>query len=131
MLDGIDKFSGSTLKQRDDLLALILAASGSGTEKELENAAFTAKYINGLFRVLKSGTGNPDITNLDHIKADLSSNLEKLKEQLITILSGDELLKERIKSKYLAMSQPSFISLQELLHDLEWTKKYLNHEKRK
>jgi hypothetical protein len=130
-VDEIEIYSGNQLKRKDDLLTLIKLGF-SGDKKELiEELSFTAKYVQGLFRVLERTAGNPDIHNTGRIKADLSDNLEKVKEKIDQIIIfADDPVKIYFRETYLQLSQTGLFNLTELLHDLEWTKKYLNQVKR-
>jgi len=129
-LNEVDNLSNSSLKRRDDLLSIFQITFENSLEDQLEQITFTAKFIWGLLSVLKSGKENPEIENLVNIKKDLAVNIGKVKEELNHIIEKDALLKFRFEAEYFAMNQASFQSLNELLHDLEWTKKYLNIQKR-
>ncbi|MBZ0198975.1 MAG: hypothetical protein K8H86_03840 [Ignavibacteriaceae bacterium] len=130
LLDEIDTLSNLTLKRRDDLFALFQVAAEAGLENELEETAFTAKYVMGLLRVIKVGSQNPGAADIENVKKDLTSNLEKVKGEIRHIIKKDELLKVRFESEYFTMNQTAFSALNELLFDLEWTKKYYNILKR-
>ena len=49
-------------------------------EDLIEELSFTSKYVQGLFRVLKQGSANPEVQNIEQIKNDISANLEKVKD---------------------------------------------------
>lgn len=130
ILDEVDRLSNFSLKRRDDLFTIIQLASENGLENHLNEVTFNAKYIMGLLRVLKSVSEKPEVNEFEHVKKDLSASFEKVKEQLKHIIQKDELLNVRFEAEYFSMNQTSFNSLTELLHDLEWTKKYFNIQKR-
>ena len=127
----IEKYSGNRLKRKEDLSTLIGLAYASNKNDLIEDLCFTAKYVQGLFRVLKQAAVNADIQNTAQIKTDLSDNLEKVKSKIEEILlNADKTTSDYFRETYLELSQNSLFSLTELMNDLEWTKKYLNQVKR-
>ncbi|MFO7444745.1 MAG: hypothetical protein R6W90_00185 [Ignavibacteriaceae bacterium] len=128
----VDEFSGNNLKRRVDLQIIFEETLNKGKDKLLEELAFTAKYIQGLIRILKDGSKNPDVNSLDHVKNDLTSNMKKIVVQLKEAITGtDGSTKQYFERTYFELSQQGFMNLNDLLSDLEWTKKYLNDQKRK
>jgi len=131
LIEEIEEYSGNKLKRKEDLSTLIRLAYSNNQNETVEELSFTAKYVQGLFRVLKQAAGNSEIQNTDRIKTDLSNNLGKVKEMIETLLSNaEESTKDNFRSIYLGLSQNCLFNLIELLSDLEWTKKYLNQVKR-
>lgn len=131
-LDDIEKFSGKSLNKKDDLAAIIEVYKSSKKFEDFENLSFTGKYVNGLFRVLANSTKIPEVENVDHIKKDLSENMEKVISQLKEITSYmNEKNKMLIEENYLKLSQSSLQNLKQLVEDLDSIKKYLNFLKRK
>lgn len=127
-----EKFINKNLKQRDDLFEIVETYSLLNDVKGFEEFCFTGKYVNGLFRVLTNSSSIPEVTNIDHVKKDISENLEKINFELIRIsksLSTES--KERIENKYLKLSSESLQNLKYLIEDLDHLKKYINHLKRK
>ncbi len=130
-IDEVNSFSNNQLKRKEDLQKIYNESLTNNTTHLFEEMSFTAKYINGLMKVLKSGIHNPEVQSLEHVKKDLTSNLNKLVEQISHILlhSEDE-MKNYFNENYLKMTQDSFQKLNELITDLDWTKKFLNDFKR-
>ncbi len=127
----VEKFSGINLNKKAELLRVYEECLKTGKEKVFEDLAFTAKYLRGLMRVLQNGSNNPHVNSLEQIKKDFSSNIKKVKEQIQDIISNsDEQLKKHFDENYFEMSQAGLTNLNELLSDLEWTKMYLNDQKR-
>lgn len=127
-----EKFINTNLKQRDDLFEIVETYSLLNDVKGFEEFCFTGKYVNGLFRVLTNSSSIPEVTNIDHVKKDISENLEKINLELSRIsksLSTES--KERIENKYLKLSGESLQNLKYLIEDLDHLKKYINHLKRK
>ena len=131
-LDAVEKFSGKSLNKKDDLADIIEAYKSSKKFEDFENLSFTGKYVNGLFKVLANSTKIPEVENVDHIKKDLSENMEKVISQLKEITSYmNEKNKMLIEENYLKLSQSSLQNLKQLVEDLDSIKKYLNFLKRK
>lgn len=132
IVDEIEKFSNTGLNHKDALAFLIQSAQAAGKAELIEQAAFTAKYVRGLMRVLKDGAKNPEVKSLDHVTKDLTDNMKKVTAQLKEIASTAEsaYLKD-FENTYLRLNSESFSNLNSLLADLEWTKIYLNDLKRK
>jgi len=127
----IDDFSGYKLSARDDLQRLFDISLNENNEKLFEETIFTAKYVLGLMRVMKKGTSNPEIESLDHVKKDLTVNMEKVVGQIRELISGsNEVDKKYFEDNFLQMNPEAFQNLNKLLEDLEWTKKFMNDLKR-
>ena len=131
-LDDVEKFSGKSLNKKDDLADIFEAYKSSKNFEDFESLSFTGKYVNGLFKVLANSTKIPEVENVDHIKKDLSENMEKVISQLKEITSFiNEKNKMLIEEDYLKLSQSSLQNLRLLVEDLDIVKKYLNFLKRK
>jgi hypothetical protein len=131
-LDDVEKFSGKSLNKKDDLADIIEAYKSSKKFEDFEILSFTGKYVNGLFKVLENSTKIPEVENVDHIKKDLSENMEKVFSQLKEITSYmNAKNKMLIEENYLKLSQSSLQNLKQLVEDLDFIKKYLNFLKRK
>ena len=127
----VENFSKTKLKRKAELIRIFEEAAKQNKLKTFEELTFTAKYVQGLLRVVKKGAGNPEIKNIDSIKNDFSSNMNKVVEQLKTITSdSDEEMKKYFDENFFQLSQESFMNLNELLNDLEWVKMYSNSLKR-
>ena len=82
-------------------------------------------------KVMKMGQENSEVKSLEHVKTDLTKNMEKVVEQIREIISNSSKSdKDYIEKNFLEMSPDAFKNLNELLADLDWTKKYLNDLKR-
>ncbi len=128
----VEKFSHSKLKRKIELLRIYEEALKFNNEKEFEDLAFTAKYVQGLLRVVKTGTINPEVQNIEQIKKDFSDNMNKTVDQIKKIIAGaGEDLKQHFEKTFFELTQDSFINFSELLSDLEWAKMYMNEIKRR
>lgn len=131
IIEEIDEFSQYKLNKKTDLKTLYSLAVTEGKVKLFEELSFTAKYADGLMRVLKTGMSNPDIKSLDHIKKDFTHNMQKIVDQMKEIVAiADEQIKRYFEITYFDMSQQGMQNLTLILSDLEWAKKYFNMQKR-
>jgi hypothetical protein len=140
LLDHLSKFSGLRLKNLQDLALLIELSHGR--EKILDDASFTAKYLNGLGRVLQKGIPPPPPVDGDKAKTiepdamlkirnEYKQNLKKLSEQLKDLTSKLERKeKDRFHSRFLSPTRESIGNLTNLIYDLSWLKIYKNKLKR-
>jgi hypothetical protein len=130
-LDDVEKFSSKSLNKKNDLTIIIEAIDTDEKFKDFENLSFTGKYVNGLLRVLKSSTKIPEVENIDHIKKDLSENMEKVISQLKEITSSmNDMDKKFFEENYFQLSQSTMQNLQLLVEDFDGIKRYLNLIKR-
>jgi hypothetical protein len=130
VVDQIDEFSQHQLIKKTDLKTLYHLSVEKGNEKAFEDLSFTAKYVKGLIRVLKTGTSNPDVKSLEHIRKDFTHNMQKVVDQMKElVVNADEQIKTYFDSAYFELSNQSMQNLNLLLSDLEWSKKYFNERK--
>lgn len=131
VLEEVEKFVQKPLNKLGDVRLIIESCNETNNYNLFEKLSFTGKYVNGLMHVLKNSKDLPEVNSVEHIKKDLSENLEKiisiLKEITLNYNENDKLVFEE---KYLRLSQNSFSNLQLLVEDLDSIKKYLNYLKR-
>jgi len=131
IIEEIDEFSQFKLNKKTDLKTLYSLTVMEGKGKIFEELSFTAKYAEGLMRVLKTGISNPEVKSLDHIKKDFTHNMQKIVDQMKEIVANaDEQIKRYFEITYFDMSQQGMQNLTLILSDLEWAKKYFNMQKR-
>lgn len=131
LLNDVEIFSDSLLKRKADLQRIIDESLQHNFGGELEELSFTGKYVQGLKRVLQKGADFQEIDNLDHVKKDLTENMEKVIEGIRELLiHSSESNKRYFEDTYLSLTPKCFQNLNDFLEDLEWVKKYLNHQKR-
>lgn len=130
-LDDVEKFVNKKLNQKEDIEVLIGNYFIDKNLQEFDDFAFLGKYVNGLFRVIKSSGKVTEFQNLDQVKKDLGDNIEKVTSCLeeITFSLNDD-CKSKIEKNYLELSKESFQNIQHLVEDLDQIKKYLNYLKR-
>src|SRR5664280_2643695 len=131
IIEEIDDFSQHKLNKKTDLKTLYCQSVKDGKEKTFEELSFTAKYVQGLMRVLKTGTGNPEVKSLEHIRRDFTHNMSKIVDQMKEIVANaDETVKLYFEKTYFDMSHQGMQNLTLILSDFEWAKKYFNMQKR-
>ena len=131
LLDNAEEFSNTKLNRKLDLQIIVDNCISNNLYNEFEDLAFTGKYIEGLKRVLSKGAEFQEIENLDYVKKDLTSNMEKVIEQIRLTLSGiDKTHLDYFENTYLSLTPDNFQNLNQLLGDLDRIKKYLNFLKR-
>jgi hypothetical protein len=130
-VNAVEKFSKSKLKRKAELLRIYEEALKFKKESLFEDLTFTAKYVRGLLRIIKSGKINPGSDNIDRIKEDFLDNMNKIVKMIKEILygAGDD-LNLHFDQTYFESSQEGFLNINELLSDMEWVKIYMNNEKR-
>jgi len=141
LVQELDKFSGSKIKNIEDLSNLIELAEQSQKYKLFYGIQFTAKYLNGLGKILQTGAvptgknenGNPPQSPeeaKEKIMKEYKDNLLKLTNYLKDLLtSANENTKAEFESKYLSLSKPSLVNLTTLIYDLSWLKKFNNSKR--
>ncbi|MGH2575077.1 MAG: hypothetical protein ACRDFC_05180 [Ignavibacteria bacterium] len=137
LINELKEFSNSKIKNEFDLGFLIEQSKLSNKEKLFNETVFTAKYLNGLGKILhtkiQAGNGNrklPDESSIDKIRNEYKSNMIKFTTNLDKlILEMNSKDKEDFKNKYLSMTQVSIRNLTGLIYDMSWLKKYMNTAK--
>ncbi|AFH50070.1 Hypothetical protein IALB_2367 [Ignavibacterium album JCM 16511] len=130
-LDEVESFTERKLHHKIFLQQLIDEANKNDTVQKFEELAFTGKYVSGLFRAIKIGQANPEVTNLQMIKEDLMKNIEKvitLIKEMTSNLNAEVFA--RINTKFIELSKDQFNNITQLVDDLNQVKKYLNYIKR-
>lgn len=141
LVSAIKEFSGSRLKNENDLSVMIESAQTGGNQELFSDLIFTAKYLNGLGKILHSnistalesqpeGESKLDEKAEDKIRNEFSQNVIKLSKQISKLISGMKSEdKKNFEEKYLAMSRASLVNLTNLIYDLSWVKQYINSKK--
>jgi hypothetical protein len=131
LFDETENFSSSLLTQKEDLIFLYKECINNECIEKFEELCFTGKYVNGLLKVIEAGISNPEVKSLDHIKQDLSINMEKVISHLKEItLNSSEDVKNILSNKYFSLNADSIKNLTALVSDLDRVKRYLNYLKR-
>lgn len=143
LLEDIIKFSGNKIKKRDDVALILELTSSEENAQLLKDLVFTAKYLNGLGKIIHSGL--PNLTNnnpqaikssvredsIEKVRHEYKINLQKFSSQLKDILNNSSIPEiSDFRNRYLAMTQESMVNLTTLIYDLCWVKKYMNVHKK-
>ncbi len=130
VLNEVEIFSDSLLKRKADLQIIIDESLQNNFDAEFEELTFTGKYVQGLKRVLQKGADFQEIDNLDHVKKDLTENMENVIGDIRALLiHSSEANKKYFEDTYLSLTPNCFQNFNDLLENLERVKKYLNYQK--
>jgi ferritin-like protein len=134
----LNRFSGYKIKNPDNISLLIEISGKSEKEKTFKDIQFTAKYLNGLGKVLHKNitTATDAKQNGKKISAEearkkimdeFKMNMKKFAEMLTEyIKDADETSQTDFKGKYLELNRESLQNLTTLIYDLSWLKMYYN-----
>jgi hypothetical protein len=129
--ESVEKFSGSKLKRKIELIKIYEESKKNKDEKLFEKLVFNSKYVMGLMRALQKSSSLIEKKDLERIKINFSDNLKATITQIKEVLRNcDEESKKHFNETFFVLSGESFLNLTELLSDLEWAKMYLNFKKR-
>ncbi|MBL8016720.1 MAG: hypothetical protein JNK43_05565 [Ignavibacteria bacterium] len=141
LIEVLTEYSGSKLKNIPELLFLVELAKTSSKDKLFYDIQFTAKYLNGLGKILQSNVavttqkkpgsnGEPPPSAeeaREKIMGEYKANMIKLTNYLKDmLLDAEEEDRKSFEEKYLALSRTSMVNLTTLIYDLSWLKRYLN-----
>ncbi|MFI5144674.1 MAG: hypothetical protein ACHQJ4_03690 [Ignavibacteria bacterium] len=136
-IDSLAEFSQDKIKNMEDIGSLF--ESYISDRETFYDLIFTAKYLNGLGRILQKGFANiaPDKLTTENeqdsqrkIRGEYKTQLEKfirIFNELAEKLPQDE--QERFNEKYFKLDRSSMVNVTTLIYDLCWVKKYINSEK--
>lgn len=126
----VEALSKNRLKMKDDLVRIIDISIKGGKLPILEETAFKAKYLQGLFGIIQRGESSVDEEVLRRYMAEYTQNIEEVKKNLADIIEGaGSFFKNIFQEKYFSMTHESLSSLNRLISDLGWYKMYLNDRK--
>ena len=140
----LNEFSGSKIKNISELSQLIEITDAMKQDKLFYDIQFSAKYLNGLGKILHSniavstdknsnGSGNTpeNIEAKEKIKDEFKKNMQKITNDLkkLTGMSDDENFRKNFEEKFLTLSRTSLHNLTTLIYDLSWLKKYNNSKR--
>ena len=139
IISDIKEFSGGKLKNEQDVSMLIEASTCNDDMKKLfDELVFTAKYLNGLGKILHSNRPAPAISESgkiddnaeEKIRSEFKQNMLKLSSQISGIIINTPAEdKTNFEGKYLAMNRTSLVNLTNLIYDLSWVKSFYNSRK--
>jgi hypothetical protein len=144
VMEELGEYSGGKIKNRTDMLALIELATLSGKDKLFYDLQFSAKYLNGLGRILQSnvslasarkpGENGGPAPNADEarekVMKEYKDNMMRFTDYLKDILlDADPETRSVFDEKYLALNRNSLVNLTTLIYDLSWLKRYYNSKR--
>lgn len=144
IMSDLNEYSGGKIKNENDLLALIELAASSDKEKLFYDIQFSAKYLNGLGKILQSnvslasnkkpGSNGGPAPNAEEAREKV---MKEYKENMIKftnylkdlLLDADAETRSIFDEKYLALNRTSLVNLTTLIYDLSWLKRYYNSKR--
>ena len=141
LINDLNQFSNSKLKNIEDISLIIETSSLTQQQKLLNEILFTAKYLNGLGKILqknlplnsnKNGSlGSDDIDRTKiKITKEFEENIQNLISKLRFLFKNIKIEdKEKFENKYFSLTRSSMINLTILIYDLAWLKTYRNKNK--
>ena len=136
----LNDFSGSKIKNPNDIANLIELAEQSQKEELFYDIQFTAKYLNGLGKIMQSGViptskegkDGPQSSEeaKEKVMKEYRDNVKKFAAYINDLmLDADENTKSEFMDKFLALNRTSMVNLTTLIYDLSWLKKYYNSKR--
>ncbi|MCU7496320.1 MAG: hypothetical protein HF314_08270 [Ignavibacteria bacterium] len=130
IVEEVEILSRNRLKMKDDLLRIIELSIKNGSTPLLDETAFRAKYLQGLFGIIQRGESSIKEEVLRRYTAEYTENIEEIKKNLLKIVEGSgNFFMNIFREKYLSLTQESLSKLNRLIYDLGWYKMYLNDQK--
>ncbi|RJP63607.1 MAG: hypothetical protein C4543_00195 [Ignavibacteriales bacterium] len=127
----IDEFAKGKLNNAEDLTRIAEIIFKINKQELLDEISFSAKYSQGLLKIIQNRSNNIEDDYFDRIKAEYTEAVKKIRELLKTILAdGSPFIKQIFIDKYLSLTHESLNNLNLLMSDLSWVKMYLNDIKR-
>lgn len=138
----LNEFSGGKIKNTLDLSYLIEIAEQSKKDKLFYDIQFTAKYINGLTKVLQSNVNLTPKPQTGETVADPEAARAKIMEEYKKnavkftnylkdlLLESDETIRISFEERYLQLNRTSMVNLTSLIYDLSWLKKFYNSKRK-
>lgn len=119
----INETSGKTLKRSMDIGTLIEIADQHSMQDQLNDLAFSAKFIVKSFelmqRIGKDGNG------YDKLSQEFSDQIQQAQGLIKQFLDrADAMTKAHFTGNYLEMNTLTMQNLMQLFHDLGWYKNY-------
>jgi hypothetical protein len=131
VLEGAETYAQEGFINKEDVSRILELAYKNDKINALEDLTFSAKFVKGLVKIIKSTTNEMGEEYFNKIKREYSENLEKLKENLSEIIEGgSDFIKNVFNDKYLQISQKNLENLNSLCDDLSNVKLYLNDQKK-
>ncbi len=122
-------YSDKPIEHVYEITSLIETVLLNETTKEFDDLIFTAKYVNGLKKVVSGRIVNKD-GYMEKMFAEFNINLQRVVDILKSIIAGSEdQIKKFFNEKYFNLNQKSMVNLMALVEDLAVCKEYFNKNK--
>ena len=129
-LNELNRFNAGKVKNIDDLRRLLDIAVEYDLEDKIEEAAFSAKYLQGLINIIQKKDSFSDAEYFEKMKRELTDGIEQFKQKLAAIVEKTpEFYQTIFEEKFMAITQASFANLKRLIEDFSLIKKYLNENR--
>ncbi|MCF8240459.1 MAG: hypothetical protein K9J16_03665 [Melioribacteraceae bacterium] len=129
-IEEVNNFSNHKISNTEDIERILGIIFTNDLERKLNDAVFTAKYFQGLTKILKDPGNNLDQDYQDEMKTEYIEVVNSLKSLLKEILSyGTSFISNVYDEKYFQLTQQSLLNLTSLSDDLALIKTYLNSKK--
>jgi hypothetical protein len=144
LINELSVFAGGKLKNIPELSLLIEITERSKKDKLFYDIQFTAKYLNGLGKILQSNVslasqkkpgsnGEPPQTAEEarkKVMAEYKTNMLKFTGYMKDILlNADADDRAMMEDKFLTLSRTALVNLTTLIYDLSWLKKFYNSKR--
>ena len=123
----VDEFANGKLNNAEDLTRLTEIIYKMEKESLLEDISFSAKYAQGLLKIIQNRNNNFEDEYFEKIKLEYTSAVKDVRAMLEEIINnGSAFIKNIFKEKYLSMTHESLQNINLLIEDLSWVKVYTN-----
>lgn len=131
VMTGAESYSQEGLVNKEDVKRIIELAYKDDKINTLEDLTFSAKFVKGLVKIIKSTTNDMGEEYFNKIKREYSDNMENVKKNLGDITDGgSEFIQKVFDDKYFQVNQKNLENLNSLCEDLSFVKLYLNDQKK-
>lgn len=127
----VDEFAKGRLHNAEDLTRLTEIIFKSDKRQLLEDIAFTAKFSQGLLKIIQTRSSDIEDEYFIKIKGEYTEAIKNLQAMVKEIIDdASSFIKNIFEEKYLSLTHESLNNLNQLVDDLSWVKMYLNDQKR-
>lgn len=130
VLEKLDEISGGKIVNREDIERLIEICVRTGKTDMLDNAAFYARFLQGLLTIIRRRDSSVTDELFSRYEQEYFSALGNMKNALAAIIvESGEFYRRIFEEKYFTLTQVSIEKLASLAADLSWYKVYRNQIK--
>jgi hypothetical protein len=130
----LNEFSNNKIKNIYEVSCLIELSVKEVNKKNFKDIIFTAKYLNGLGKVLHqsiTSTSNSDnnvkLNSAEKVREEYTNNITHFTSRLnLYMQNADEDFKKEFENKFLSLNRTSLVNLTTLIYDLSWVKMFFN-----